>query len=197
MKYPEIFDFSNMDEWKRKYLRKELQSKEWDLMLNEIGKDVMEIPFFTEEFCDKFVENTKDQKTEKIDQWGTSLDAFYLNDIGFNNILRELLNEYMDEITHHKWQSYGNKWDKMDIKSIVFKMRHNQDVRLHHDFVMFTTYMKLDSDSVGGELVFPKYKTVFEPKQGHIYIYPGRVTHKYGIRLIKEGVRTALVNYCL
>ena len=112
MKYPEIFDFSNMDEWKRKYLRKELQSKEWDLMLNEIGKDVMEIPFFTEEFCDKFVENTKDQKTEKMDQWGTSLDAFYLNDIGFNEVLRELLNEYMDEIAHHKWQSYGNKWDK-------------------------------------------------------------------------------------
>ena len=60
MKYPEIFDFSNLDQWKEKYLTKEVLSKEWDLMTQEILPDVIEVPFFTEEFCDKFIENIKD-----------------------------------------------------------------------------------------------------------------------------------------
>ena len=35
MKYPEIFDFTNLEEWKLKYLRKEILSGEWDLMTTE------------------------------------------------------------------------------------------------------------------------------------------------------------------
>ena len=57
MKYPEIYDWSDVEQWQEKYLRKELKSGEWDLMLNEPCPDVLEIPFFTEEFCDKLVDN--------------------------------------------------------------------------------------------------------------------------------------------
>jgi hypothetical protein len=52
MKYPEILDFTDFDSWKQKYLSKEIMSKEWDLMTQEILPDVIEIPFFTEEFCE-------------------------------------------------------------------------------------------------------------------------------------------------
>lgn len=195
MKYPEIFDFTNIDEWKQKYLRKELMSKEWDLMLSEPGLDILEIPFFTEEFCDKMVENLKEFQTTKVDQWGSMLDFLYINDIGMYDVYRALMVEYMGEITHHKWQSYGNKWEDMDIQTMIFTMRPHQDIRIRHDFSMFTTYLRLDNDSVGGELVFPKYKTVFEPKQGYLYIYPGRVTHKYGVRLIQKGERKVIVTH--
>lgn len=113
------------------------------------------------------------------------------------DVFRGLLNEYIGEITNHKWKSYGNKWEEMDIQTMIFTMKHNQDLRVRHDFTMFTTYLKLDSDSVGGEMVFPKYKTVFQPKQGHMYVYPGRVTHRYGVRLISEGERKVMVSHCL
>ena len=197
MKYPEIFDFSNIEQWKEKYLRKELKSKEWDLMLHEIGPDIIEIPFFTNEFCDKMVENLKEYPTQKMDQWGSLLEMNYINELGMYDVFRGLLNEYMGEITNHKWKSYGNKWEEMDIQTMIFTMKHNQDLRVRHDFTMFTTYLKLDSDSVGGEMVFPKYKTVFQPKQGHMYIYPGRVTHRYGVRLISEGERKVMVTHCI
>ena len=62
MKYPEIFDTSDFDAWKEKYLRKELLYGEWDLMTREPLPDVISVPAFTQEFCDKLVENLKDEK---------------------------------------------------------------------------------------------------------------------------------------
>jgi hypothetical protein len=50
----------------------------------------------------------------------------------------------------------------------------------------------MDSDSVGGELFFPKYDFTLKPKQGHLYFFPGRLTHRYGINLIKSGVNNSL-----
>ena len=60
MKYPEIFETENLDLWFEKYLTKQAKSRESDLMVTEELPDVFSIPFFTQEFCDKFVENIKD-----------------------------------------------------------------------------------------------------------------------------------------
>jgi hypothetical protein len=57
MKYPEIFEIESFETWADKYITKEARSLEWDLMVSEDLPDVLSIPFFTKEFCDKFVEN--------------------------------------------------------------------------------------------------------------------------------------------
>ena len=76
MKYPEIFDTEDFDSWKEKYLRKELLSMEWDLMLREPYSDVFEVPFFTQEFCDKFIENMETFEMDEINRWGTTMMGF-------------------------------------------------------------------------------------------------------------------------
>ncbi len=75
------------------------------------------------------------------------------------------------------------------------RFKKNQDLRPRHDSSVITCYVKLDSDSEGGELIFPKYDFTLKPKQGHVYFFPGRLTHRYGINFIKKGINNSLFIY--
>lgn len=195
MKYPEIFDISNLEEWKRKYLRKELLSEEWDLMVQEPLPDVFEIPVFTEEFCDKFVENVKDSKYHQSDRWGTPTDVLSVQTIGLFDTTLHLVTDYFYQITNHYWRIEGRKWKGMNIDPQILKFKVGQDLRLHHDYCSITMSIKMDGSSKGGDMVFEKYG-IIEPKQGHIYIYPGQITHRYGLRRIKNYDRYLFNIYC-
>jgi WD40 repeat protein len=107
MKYPEIFDFSKIEEWKEKYLTKEVLSKEWDLMTQEILPDVIEVPFFTEEFCDKFIENIKDVQYHQSDRWGTPTNVVSIDSLGLKDLIMDLVVEYLHPITYHYWMVDG------------------------------------------------------------------------------------------
>jgi hypothetical protein len=195
MKYPEIFNVSNLDLWKQKYLRKELLSQEWDLMVQEPLPDVFEIPVFTEEFCDKFIENVKDSKYHQSDRWGTPTDVLSVESIGLFDTTLHLVTDYFYQITNQYWRIEGRKWKGMNIDPQILKFKVGQDLRLHHDYCSITMSIKMDGNSKGGEMVFEKYGNI-EPKQGHIYIYPGQITHRYGVRRIKNYDRYLLNIYC-
>ena len=80
MVYPEIYDISNYDEWKKKFARKEIVTNEWDLICNEVATDIFEIPMFTSEYCDKLVENLKGEKGESINIWGHECEEMTIPD---------------------------------------------------------------------------------------------------------------------
>jgi len=40
LKYPEIYNISEIDKWISTYVRKELVTTEWDLISNEVAQDV-------------------------------------------------------------------------------------------------------------------------------------------------------------
>lgn len=197
MKYPEIFDTKDFDAWKQKYLRKELLSMEWDLMLREPFEDVFEVPFFTQEFCDKFMENIISEPYDEIDKWGTTMLGFSMEDIGMGETMQKLASEYIYSITGHEWHTYGKKWQEMEIDSMVLMMEENKDLRPRHDFVSISTYVRMDADSEGGELWFTKRGELLNPVQGNMYIYPGQITHRYGMRRVRKGTRVFLMNYCI
>ncbi len=197
MRYPEIFETKDFDAWKEKYLRKELLSMEWDLMLREPFDDVFEVPFFTQEFCDKMVENLKSIPHDEIERWGTNMMGVLLEDINLKETMQLLVSQYVYSISGHEWHTYGKKWEEMNIESMILTMEEGQDLRPHHDFVSISNYIRLDNDSKGGEIVFTKNAHVLEPIQGNLYMYPGQITHRYGIRRIKEGRRIFLMNYCI
>ena len=52
-------------------------------MLREPFDDVFEVPFFTQEFCDKMVENLKSIPHDEIERWGTNMMGVLLEDINF------------------------------------------------------------------------------------------------------------------
>ena len=80
MVYPEIYDISNYDEWKKKFVRKEIVTNEWDLICNEVASDIFEIPMFTSEYCDKLVENLKGKKGESLNIWGHECEEMEIPD---------------------------------------------------------------------------------------------------------------------
>lgn len=197
MKYPEIFDTKDYDAWKGKYLRKELLSMEWDLMLREPYPDVFEVPFFTQEFCDKFVENIISEPYDDIERWGTTMMGFPLESIEMKETMNKLVSEFVYSISGHEWHTYGKKWEDMNVESYLLTMEEGQDMRPRHDFVSISTYIRLDSDSEGGELLFTKRGDVIKPVQGNLYMYPGQITHRYGIKRVSKGTRIFLMNYCI
>ena len=197
MKYPEIFNTEDFDAWKEKYLRKELMSMEWDLMLREPYDDIFEVPFFTQEFCDKFIENMETFEMDEINRWGTTMLGVYAENIDFKETILKLVSEYIFSIAGHEWHTYGKKWQEMDVDSTILTMREGQELRPRHDFVSISNYIRLDSDSTGGELLFTKKGNVINPVQGNLYMFPGQITHRYGIKRVKSGTRVFLMNYCI
>lgn len=195
MKYPEIFDTSDFDAWKEKYLRKELLSGEWDLMTREPLPDVISVPAFTQEFCDKMVENLKDEKFHQSDRWGTPTDVKSMESLGLFEEMLKLVAEYFYSIMHHYWRIEGYKWKSMNVDPQILRFKRGQDLRLHHDFCSITLTCLLDDNSKGGELIFEKYGNIVQ-EQGHVYLFPGQVTHRYGMRRIKNHDRYLMNIYC-
>lgn len=195
MKYPEVFDIEIIEDWVQSFLTKEVRSEEWDLMVTEELPDVFSIPFFTTEFCDKFVSNIKELKYHQFNRWGTPTDVISLDRLELMDLSLHLVTNYLWQICQHFWRVNGKKWEEMNIDPQVLRFSPDQDLRLHHDFCNITMTCLLDDESEGGELVFPKYGTL-KMKQGRFYIFPGQITHRYGMRKIKYKNRYLLNIYC-
>lgn len=189
--YPEIYDLSDVETWKRNYLRKELLTQEWDLISNELIPDLFELPFFTAEFCDKWLENLEKENSQSIMIWGHNCEQ-----IEFPTILKDLItNIFRDQMFNcyeHHWKVIFKTWENISFQNYIVRFQKNEDLRARHDSCLITNYIRLDSESVGGELFFPKYDFTLKPKQGVLYFFPGRMTHRYGIKFIKSGVNTSL-----
>lgn len=194
--YPDLFDVSNMDTWKNRNIRKEFLSYEWDMMVQEVAPDVFEFPLFNKEFCDHFVEVLKTTKWDQVNRWGTPTDSSNMSVFGLGEAMKHIIHEYIFSIVQKEWHLEGQKWKLMQPDNNILKLKKGQEIRMHHDYIHISLYCKLDGDSEGGELVFDKYNKVINPKQGYIYMYPGQITHRYGMRRISEGDRYFLMTYC-
>ena len=194
MKYPEIYNTEDIEVWKQTYMRKEILTSEWDLICHEVSTDVFEIPTLTNEFCDKFVENNKEVEGESIMLWGNSCDDVKYPS-SFDEIMVGIVRDNIINALHHLWTIDVPSFQKMTLDNHLVRFNKNQDLRVRHDSCLITCYMKMDSDSTGGELFFPKYDFTLKPKQGHLYFFPGRLTHRYGINIIKSGVNNSLFIY--
>ena len=185
-KYPELFDQKDMEKWNSNFLRKEIISEEWDLILWEVGPDIYEVPMFTSEFCDKFLDNFSNIKGDQIKAWN--------HDCEFINIEPEIIRVISNIITKlgynamsHVWKVPPNTFSTLREKYSYVRFKKNQDLRIRHDSFMITGLVRFDENSDGGELYFPKYDYTLNPNQGSLYFFPGRITHRYGINLVKKN----------
>jgi len=194
IQYPEILDISNIDDWKKKFVRRELMTGEWDLISLEIAPDIFEVPVFTEEFCDKFVDNLKSQKSGLITIWGHNCEEVeYPNEI--QAAISNLFTYHILPCYDHQWRIDFKSYKNLSLENSIVRLKKNQDLRVRHDSCLITNYIKLDSDSTGGELYFPKYNFILKPKQGHGYFFPGSLTHRYGIKVVKSQINNSLFTY--
>ena len=123
MRYPEIYDIENFESWKTKFLRKEVLSREWDLMSYEVCPDVFEIPIFSDEYCNKLVRNLTNVDVVKLSMCRSFIVIPFGN--GSFHIRRQwtikahhLLGGWMNKAKRGGMQSAS----RTSIKTIVYKL---------------------------------------------------------------------------
>ena len=194
--YPDMFDDSDFDLWKSRNIRKEFLSYEWNMMVQEVAPDVFEFPFFNTKFCDNLVEILKTINWDQVNRWGTPVFSTNLKKFNLEKIMTHLVHDYIFSIVQKEWHLEGKKWKLLQPDNNVLKLQQGQEIRAHHDDVHISMYCKLDDNSEGGDLVFEKYGKTIVPKQGYIYMYPGQITHRYGIKRVDKNDRYFLMTYC-
>jgi len=194
--YPDMFDDSDFDLWKSRNIRKEFLSYEWDMMVQEVAPDVFEFPFFNTKFCDNLVEILKTINWDQVNRWGTPVFSTNLKKFNLEKIMTHLVHDYIFSIVQKEWHLEGKKWKLLQPDNNVLKLQEGQEIRAHHDGVHISMYCKLDDNSEGADLVFEKYGKTIVPKQGYIYMYPGQITHRYGMKRVDKNDRYFLMTYC-
>ena len=197
--YPELFDTTDWEGWKRKNLHESAITKEWDLIVDEPIDNVYTFPLFTKEFCEKVI-----REAEHCAKWQRKRHQFYpttdmlLTEFGFDEIYHRILVEYVYPMSIHKWHLEGKVWE--DLASENFIIKYDASVQghlsLHHDNGSISCVLALNDDFVGGGTYFEKYKVLHNGKVGHISVHPSVITHRHGGRPVEEGQRFIIVSFC-
>jgi GR25 family glycosyltransferase involved in LPS biosynthesis len=197
--YPELFDTSDWEAWKKKNLHESAITKEWDLIVDEPIDNVYTFPLFTKEFCEKVI-----REAEHCAKWQRKRHQFYpttdmlLTEFGFDEIYHRILVEYVYPMSIHKWHLEGKVWE--DLASENFIIKYDASVQghlsLHHDSGSISCVLALNDDFVGGGTYFEKQKVLHNGKVGHISVHPSVITHRHGGRPVEEGQRFIIVSFC-
>ena len=196
--YHNILDDSNWEEWCNKYINPHLRKGQYQLMVDEIGPNIIEFPLFTEQFCNEIVALAEENT------WVTDRHTFYpttdqtMESLGMQPIYQRVLEEFVYPIWVWFWELAGNDWNVLHSENFIAKYdTENQgSLNLHHDSSLITLNVRLNDDFKGGGTYLPKYKLTTQPrKMGNAMAHPGKITHLHGGRPVEEGTRYILVTF--
>ena len=197
--YYEILDDSDWDAWKLKYLNLSVAKGEWDLMVDDLGDNIYELPLFTPKFCKEAIAlaESKDEWTEDRHEFYPTNDVL-LPELGLDDIYNKVLDEVIRPLSIHLWNLEGKSWDAFSNEN--FMARYTTDrqshLSLHHDRSHLTLVIKLNDEFSGGGTWFPKYQKLINPEVvGTASLHPGMVTHRHGARPITMGKRYIIVSF--
>lgn len=200
--HPELYDFwENREGWVARFISPGIVHKEWDLMVDEPLYGVLEMPLFTEEFCEMIRE-----EAEHAEAWTTDRHEFYpttdmlLQAIDMHDIYMEVLREYVMPMAQHVWELSGPGWDNLTAENFLARYipEAQGHLSLHHDNSDITALVNLSKPGVefeGGGTYFDRIGKVSQGKQGYVSVHPGRITHRHGARPVTKGSRYILVSF--
>lgn len=197
--YFEILDDSDWELWKSKYVNHTLAKGEYDLMIDDLGNNILEFQLFTEKFCKEAV-----ALSESLDKWTLDRHEFYptndvlLPELGLDAIYSRVLKEVIYPLCIHYWKLEGKGWPNMTSENFLARYTTDRQshLSLHHDFSHVTMVVKLNDEFEGGGTWFPKYNILSNPKRvGTATLHPGMVTHLHGARPIHAGKRYICVSF--
>ena len=198
--YPELFQyFEDPNEWKLRFLTPELRSKRWEQYVKEEIPNVYTIPAFTDEFCDKIIE-----EGEASNSWTFNRHQNYpttdmlLSVLGLQETYVEILKEYFWDIAVDKFKLEEDYWRNLEAENFLARYQPfgQYHLSLHHDWSQITTVVTLNEDFTGGGTFFSKQKIRLQGKKGEISIHPGQVTHRHGGLPVLSGQRYIIVSFC-
>lgn len=197
--YYEILDDSDWEAWKLKYLNLSVAKGEFDLMVDDLGDNIYELPLFTPKFCKEAI-----ALAEAKDEWTIDRHEFYptndvlLPELGLDDIYNRVLDEVIRPLSIHLWNLEGKSWDAFSNENFMarYTTERQSHLSLHHDRSHLTLVIKLNDEFSGGGTWFPKYQKLINPEVvGTASLHPGMVTHRHGARPITMGKRYIIVSF--
>jgi hypothetical protein len=165
-------------------------------------KDILTIPFWTEDFCSKIVQFSKEHDelfSSRKSRWDHiameyATDDLYLSDIGDG-----LMEAYAEQVKKHVVPALklANVIAECFGVYTPFVVRYmvggTKSLGLHFDQSMFSMSIKLNDDYTGCDLVFPKQK--FDNKKvpvGYALVWPSLITHPHYANELISGEKYAM-----
>lgn len=194
-----ILNASDWNAWTQKYITPVMLQKDFELMTDHIGDNIIEFPLFNEIFCEELI-----RLAETRGEWTMGRHEFYpTNDmlmeaIGMKEIYTRVIREFVAPLATWYWTLEGQGWDIVEDETFIIRYRPDRQGQLsiHHDYSSYTIGLKLNDEFEGGGTYFPKYKVNAMPKRvGNVFMHPGMITHRHGGRPVFSGTRYIAVSF--
>lgn len=197
--YFEILDDSNWASWCQKYITPVMLQKDFELMVEDIGPNIVEFPLFTDRFCEEMI-----QLAEADGQWTIGRHEFYptndmlMEQLGMKEIYTRVIREFVAPLATWYFTLEGEGWDTVEDETFIIRYRPDKQGQLsvHHDYSSYTIGVKLNDEFTGGGTFFPKYQVNAMPKRnGNAFLHPGMITHRHGGKPVYSGTRYINVSF--
>ena len=194
----QIKNISNWDEWKSRYINPAMLAKDYDLIVEEPVADVAHFPIFTNKFCKELIE-----MAEEANKWTEGRHDYYpthdvlLSSLGFDEIYRKVLSEFLYPLAAHYYKLDGGRWLKLNAENFIIKysMEKQGFLSLHHDQSVLSSVLTLNEDFEGGGTFFYRQQKTIIGKTGEMSLHPGMISHRHGAKPISSGTRYVLVSF--
>jgi len=211
------------DEWKQRYLTRDILSRDWEMFIDEVktrgvGRDIYYFPCFREEFCDKVVKMAND-----LNLWGKMGHESYrtndtwLRNIGLDDVYNEFIDEYIVDLVEYAYKTADNMNEKGLSKEYQFAQGNvesdtvmtenfivkyipeteNDSLSCHCDDSTYSCQVSLNnaSEYTGGGTWYTKQETLLKPPKGYMNVHPGSLGFRHGARRVYSGNRYTLVSF--
>jgi GR25 family glycosyltransferase involved in LPS biosynthesis len=193
-----IKNISNWDEWKSRYINPAMLAQDYDLIVEEPVADVAHFPIFTNKFCEELIE-----MAEEANKWTEGRHDYYpthdvlLSSLGFDEIYRKVLSEFLYPLAAHYYKLDGGRWLKLNAENFIIKysMEKQGFLSLHHDQSVLSSVLTLNEDFEGGGTFFYRQQKTIIGKTGEMSLHPGMISHRHGAKPISSGTRYVLVSF--
>ena len=194
-----ILQTEDWNAWCERYIAPVMLQKDFELMTDELGHNIIEFPLFTDAFCTELIELAESQG-----EWTIGRHEFYptndmlIQSLGLGPAYDRVINEFVAPLATWYWTLEGEGWDQMDHETFIIRYRPDKQGQLsiHHDHSHYTIGVKLNDEFEGGGTFFPKYGVNAMPKRnGNAFMHPGMITHRHGGRPVYSGTRYITVSF--
>lgn len=181
-------------------------------IFKELGPDIWQFPFFTEQFCDHLI-----AMAEEKNEWSSGaytkkgaidprigavenhptqdihLKQLNLHDFWLNKVVGQYFKAVLSHLYNYKTKGYN----------IAFIVKYSEDGQTkldpHHDASAYTTNIALNTygvDYTGGGCNFLHKKVeCIGNLKGYLIMHPGRITHYHEAYPVQTGTRYILVSF--
>jgi hypothetical protein len=169
-----------------------------DSICSEPAPDIITFPAFTEEFCEKLLEETLKsgvawERNPNEDQY-RSMPEIRLREMDqrLHDTYKKYILELLSLVSYDKWKCKSNML--ADAQIACYDPTNQKHGNWHHDSSSDITFVvPLSSGFEGGGTEFYNQKLKLPPLPvGHCVMFPGRVTHIHRGMAVTKGERYIL-----